>query len=137
MSRRISHIRYSSRHMIYNWTGWKHFPDAAVGGAIEAPNGPGVYEVRHTVSGRVVAFGSASNVARALSKLRINRSSARKFLPLFPKRSLMPRVFDLEYRTSAASSRSEARGAARRLLGLKQAAWQVRLATVLLSRRAR
>jgi len=122
--------------MIYNWTSWKSFPDARTGGALEAPIGPGVYEVRHTVSGRVVAFGSTSNVARTLSELRLNRHSTNKLTCIFPKQPMAPRIFDLEYRTCAASSRAEARDAARRLLGLKQVAWHKRLTAALTWQRA-
>ena len=53
--------------MVQTWSTWKRFPDAHSGGVVEAPIGPGVYEVRHTMTGRVVAFGSARNVANAVS----------------------------------------------------------------------
>ena len=45
--------------MVQTWSGWKRFPDAQSGEFVEAPTGPGVYEVRHTLTGRVVAFGHA------------------------------------------------------------------------------
>jgi len=38
-------------------------------------------------------------------------------------------VSDLEYRTCAATSRSEARTAAQRLVGLRQTAWRRRMDT--------
>ncbi len=53
--------------MVQTWSGWKRFPDATNGGSVEAPIGPGVYEVRHTMTGRVIAFGASGNVAQALS----------------------------------------------------------------------
>ncbi len=34
--------------MMQTWSGWKRFPDVKSGDHIEAPIGPGVYEVRHT-----------------------------------------------------------------------------------------
>ena len=39
---------------------------------VEAPIGPGVYEVRHTMTGRVIAFGHAGNVANAITDLKLN-----------------------------------------------------------------
>ena len=114
--------------MIYNWSSWKTFPDARTGTALEAPIGPGVYEVRHSVSGRVIACGSAAKLARTLSELRVSSSEDNGFARLFPKKA--PRILDLEYRTCAASSRAEARGAARRLLGLKRMAWHKRLTSI-------
>ncbi len=108
--------------MMHTWSGWKRFPETHTGDAVQAPIGPGVYEVRHTLSGRVVAFGSAGNVARALSKLKVNGGIASSFVRLFRKQPLARRSLDLEYRTCAAGSRAEARIAAQRLLGLRQTA---------------
>ena len=111
--------------MVQTWSSWKRFPDAQTGEHVEAPIGPGVYEVRHTMTGRVVAFGHAGNVANALADLKLN-GSAGAFSRLFRKQPLVSRVADLEYRTCAATSRAEAQTAAQRLLGLRQTAWRRR-----------
>lgn len=111
--------------MVQTWSSWKRFPDAANGGTVEAPIGPGVYEVRHTLTGRVIAFAASGNVAQSLSQLKTN-GSVSPLARLFGKRPLRERVTDLEYRTCAADSRAEARTAAHRLLGLRQTAWQRR-----------
>ena len=108
------------------WTTWKRFPDAQSGELIEAPIGPGVYEVRHTLTGRVVAFGHAANVAHALAQLKLN-GGVGTFARLFRRQPLVSRVSDLEYRTCAASTRSEAKTTAQRLLGLRQTAWRRRM----------
>jgi hypothetical protein len=108
------------------WTSWKRFPDAQSGGTIEAPIGPGVYEVRHTLTGRVVAFGHASNVANALSELKVNGGIG-TFARLFRRQPAALRVSDLEYRTCAAATRAEAKTTAQRLLGLRQTAWRRRM----------
>jgi hypothetical protein len=108
------------------WSSWKRFPDAQSGELIEAPIGPGVYEVRHTLTGRVVAFGPASNVAHALTQLKLNGGLG-TFARLFRRQPLVSRVSDLEYRTCAASTRSEAKTTAQRLLGLRQTAWRRRM----------
>ena len=108
------------------WSGWKRFPDVATGDHVEAPMGPGVYEVRHTLTGRVIAFGHAANVANALSDLKLH-GGAGTFARLFRKQPLESRVSDLEYRTCAATSRAEAKTTASRLLGLRQTAWRRRI----------
>lgn len=111
--------------MVQTWSSWKRFPDATTGGTVEAPIGPGVYEVRHTMTGRVIAFGDSGNVAQALSALKVNGGLS-PFARLFRKPPLVSRVADLEYRTCAAGSRAEAKTAANRLLGLRQTAWRRR-----------
>jgi hypothetical protein len=114
--------------MVQTWSSWKRFPDAQSGGHVEAPIGPGVYEVRHTMTGRVVAFGHAGNVANALADLKLD-GGASTFSRLFRKQPLVSRVSDLEYRTCAAASRAEAKTAAQRLIGLRQTAWRRRMDT--------
>lgn len=112
--------------MVQTWSSWKRFPDAQIGDHLEAPIGPGVYEVRHTMTGRVIAFGHASNVANALTDLKLN-GGVGTFARLFRRQPLVSRVSDLEYRTCAAATRAEAKTAASRLLGLRQTAWRRRM----------
>ena len=109
-----------------SWSSWKRFPDMASGQSIEAPVGPGVYEVRHILTGRAVAFGHAPQVARALADLRLSNGPG-LLSRLFRPQPLLPRTADLEYRTCAAATRAEARTAAQRLLGLRQTAWRRRM----------
>ncbi len=112
--------------MVQSWSSWKRYPDADNGGLVEAPIGPGVYEVRHTMTGRVVAFGHARNVANAITDLKVNGGIS-PFARLFGKQPLVSRVNDLEYRTCATASRAEAKTAASRLIGLRQTAWRRRV----------
>jgi hypothetical protein len=121
------YLRYWGLLMVQTWSNWKRFPDAQSGEHVEAPIGPGVYEVRHTMTGRVVAFGHSANVANALADLKVNDGNA--FTRLFRKQPLVPRVADLEYRTCAAATRAEAKTAAQRLIGLRQTAWRRRMDT--------
>ena len=58
--------------MAQTWSSWKRFPDAQIGDSVEAPIGPGVYEVRHTMTGRLMAFGHAGNVANAIAELKFD-----------------------------------------------------------------
>ena len=112
--------------MVQTWSGWKRFPDVQAGGNVEAPIGPGVYEVRHTGTGRVVAFGHAGNVANAISELKFD-GGVSTLARLFGREPLVSRVNDLEYRTCAAASRADAKTTANRLQGLRQTAWKRRL----------
>ena len=112
--------------MVQTWSTWKRFPDVESGDNVEAPIGPGVYEVRHASSGRVVAFGPAGNVAQALSELKLD-GGVSTFARLFRRQPLVPHVAELEYRTCAAASRAEAKTAAHRMLGLRQTAWRRRM----------
>ena len=112
--------------MVQTWSGWKRFPDSQIGESMEAPSSPGVYEVRHTMTGRVIAFGHARNVAHELTDLKPN-GAVGTFARLFRRQPLAARVSDLEYRTCAAASRAEAKTTASRLLGLRQTAWRRRM----------
>ena len=120
--------------MVQTWSSWKRFPDAQIGEHVEAPIGPGVYEVRHTMTGRVVAFGHSGNVANALADLKLN-GSTNSLTRLFRKQPVVSRVSDLEYRTCAATSRAEAKTAAQRLMGLRRTAWRRRMDTGWAARR--
>jgi hypothetical protein len=110
--------------MVRKWSGWRRFPDVESGESVEAPIGPGVYEVRHANSGRLVAFGDAASVAHAIGELKVARTNP--IARLFKPAPLVSPVSELEYRTYAAASRAEARTAAQRFKGLRQAAWRRR-----------
>jgi len=112
--------------MVQTWSSWKRFPDAQIGGHVEAPIGPGVYEVRHTMTGRVIAFGHTGNVANAISDLKVSGGIS-PLARLFGRQPLVSRVNDLEYRTCAATSRAEAKTTASRMMGLRQTAWRRRM----------
>ena len=55
--------------MIGNWSNWKKFPNVERGEHIEAPIGPGIFEVRNMSTGDLAAFDASGNVANALSAL--------------------------------------------------------------------
>ena len=55
--------------MTDRWTGWKSFPDDYHGEYIQAPMGPGLYEVCRTSTREQVAFGCTRNVAESLCDL--------------------------------------------------------------------
>lgn len=108
--------------MIGNWSSWKRFPNAARGEHVEAPIGPGIYEVRYISTGDLAAFDASGNVAHALSALL--RKPAFSLARLFGGgRGSWPGT-DLEYRTCPASSLSEARTMAQALRGRRQVYWR-------------
>jgi hypothetical protein len=109
--------------MIGNWSGWKNFPNAERGEHVQAPIGPGIYEVRSMSTGDLIAFDAAANVAHALSAL-LRKQPARRWTRLFGGKPDAWRGADLEYRTCAASSLSEARMMVQALLGRRQVFWR-------------
>lgn len=100
-----------------NWSEWKRFPDPARGDHIEAPIGPGLYEVRYMSSGGLFGFAAADNVAQTLAGLPEKPGFLRS---LFGKREPMP-LYDLEYRTCATPTRELARITAERMVGRRDA----------------
>lgn len=110
------------------WSHWKRFPNAQVGDSVEAPIGPGVYEVRHMPTGNVIAFGHASNVAGALADLKVDGGD-RSWLRLFRRDSEKPPVNELEYRTCATATRADAKVAVERMQKLRRSYWRKRLDT--------
>lgn len=103
--------------MISTWSEWKRYPKAARGEKLEAPIGPGIFEVRHTSSGALFAFDSADNLALALSSIT---SGPKSFASWFGKRDPVTSL-DLEYRTYATSTREDAKVAAERMIGRREA----------------
>ena len=100
--------------MISTWSEWKRYPRPGRGGNIEAPVSPGIYEVRFAGSGALHSFGAVDNVAQALSQLAVGSKS------WFSRRETSDTP-DLEYRTCATSSKSDARAAAERMIGRREA----------------
>jgi hypothetical protein len=111
------------------WSNWKRFPDPQAGESLQAPIGPGLYEVRNAVSGDLVAFDYSGQVASALSQLLPDDSAPfwRRFLQRDP---VVHRSRDLEYRTLATTTKEEARLIAFRLIERRHSVFR-RLSTPL------
>ena len=109
--------------MIGNWSGWKKFPNAERGEHVEAPIGPGIYEVRNMSTGDLMAFDVSGNVANALAAL-LRKSPSRPWAKLFSANRDPWPDNHWEYRTCAASSMSEAKIMAQALLGRRQVYWR-------------
>jgi hypothetical protein len=109
--------------MIGNWTSWKKFPNAERGEHVEAPIGPGIYEVRNMSTGDLAAFDASANVAYALSAL-LRKPPSRRWKKFFGGDRGSWQGNDLEYRTCAATSLGEAKMMAQCLLGRRQVYWR-------------
>lgn len=117
--------------MTATWSTWKSFPNPRLGGQLEAPIGPGVYEVRDTMNNAMVAFGHSGSVARDLAKL-LPGAPRGLFTALFVRAAASVPPENLEYRTWAAVTLADARSNADRLRGRREtfmrrrnAAWGV------------
>jgi hypothetical protein len=106
--------------MTSTWTTWKSFPNPRQGGQLEAPIGPGVYEVRDASSNAMVAFGHSGSVARDLAKL-LPGAPRGLFTTLFVRAATSVPLEDLEYRTWPAATLQDARSNADRLRGRRDA----------------
>jgi hypothetical protein len=102
--------------MIGRWTEWKRFPKAERGEQLEAPIGPGIYEVREALTGGLFAFGSADSVAQALAGLTLRPRSFKSWFG-FGARENDP---NLEYRTCATSTKAEAKIAAEGMIDRRE-----------------
>ena len=101
--------------MIGRWTDWKRFPRAERGEQLEAPIGPGIYEVRDAATGALFTFGAADSVAQTLAGLTVRSRFASWFRIGTPVRDLT-----LEYRTCATSTRAEANTAAEGMIARRE-----------------
>jgi hypothetical protein len=99
--------------MISTWSEWKRYPRPGRGDNIEAPITPGIYEVRFARSGALHSFGAVDNVAQALSQLSVAGKS------WFGRRET--ETPDLEYRTCATTTKADAKAAAERMIGRREA----------------
>jgi hypothetical protein len=97
------------------WSQWLPFPDPRKRQFLNAPFGPGVYQVRHRSQTDMVLFGIGGHCAARMSSLlpkplgtgTRNNSSKRKYL--------LQNIDDLEYRCLACESRSDAEKVERKI----------------------
>jgi|RhiMetdeSRZDD1v2_1073273.scaffolds.fasta_scaffold1845941_1 hypothetical protein len=110
--------------MVNGWTSWKRFPLAGLNESIEAPIGPGVYEVRHMASGALMAFGHTGNLARKVATLG-PQPRRPLWRALFIRRNAT-RPGEVEYRTCTTATRREAKIVAQQLLSRRDTYWRSR-----------
>src|SRR3954469_24799614 len=92
--------------MTDRWTGWKSFPDDYYGEYIQAPMGPGLYEVCRSSNREQIFFGCTRNVAESLCDL-LRPRGLRKWLSF--RHGPSYDVGELEYRTWATATLADAR----------------------------
>ncbi|MGP9813233.1 hypothetical protein ACTZWT_17135 [Rhodopseudomonas sp. NSM] len=97
--------------MIPTWSAWKRYPRDGRGN-IEAPVGPGVYEIRNADDGSLFGFAAADNLAVALGQLQVQ---PKRLGGWFGRRTSAPTP-DLEYRVCATATRADARTAAEHMI---------------------
>jgi len=97
------------------WTEWKTYPRIARGETIEAPIGPGIFEVRHAASGALFAFDAADSLVQALARL----ASPKSLVSWFGRRAPV-NLPELEYRTFSTTTRANARIAQARMIDRRE-----------------
>jgi hypothetical protein len=90
------------------WTGWKSFPDDFHGEYIQAPMGPGLYEVCRASTREQIAFGCTRSIAVSLLGL-LKPTGLRKWLSF--RSGHRYDTGELEYRTWPTASLSDAKAA--------------------------
>jgi hypothetical protein len=113
--------------MLLAWGLWRSFPNSsATSSSLEAPEGPGLYEIRRVADGTLVMFGHADSVSGALRGLL--PSAASRLRRLFSPNRKVWTSGALEYRTVAVTTPQEARSIAERLEDRRMAFYRRRLA---------
>ena len=103
--------------MVDRWSQWKNFPANDRGELLNAPVGPGLYELRQRHTGELLGFGHSANVAAALTA---------HFTPSLWSRLLQkkaPQLHNVEYRTMSASSLRHARDQEAAIAWRRNAFW--------------
>ena len=103
--------------MVDRWSQWKNFPAYDRGELLNAPVGPGLYELRHRHTGELLGFGHAANVASALTS---------HFSPSLWARITQKKPLEyqhVEYRTMSASSLRHARDQEAAIAWRRNAFW--------------
>jgi len=101
--------------MIPSWSDWKRYPRAGRG-AIEAPVGPGIYEIRNANDGSLFGFAATDNLAQALARVQIQ---PKRLSGWFGRRTQAP-MPELEYRVCATATRADAKICAAHMINRRE-----------------
>ncbi len=104
------------------WTQWKSFPDDYFGDYIQAPIGPGVYEICRASDREQLAFGCTQNVAESLSNFLKPGKVRRRFL--FLRLRSRYSTGELEYRFWPTATHADARVALESIREQRQMVWR-------------
>ena len=97
------------------WSPWRAFPDPRERAYLYAPFGPGVYELRHTQTGKLVLFGSGKNLAHRMASLLPKPHGAGHRSNTDKQEFVLTHLTTIEYRTKACTSDTQARKEERKL----------------------
>ena len=89
------------------WSKWEKFPDPLKGEYLNAPIGPGVYQLRDKKTGELIMFGRSKNVAFRMTSLIPDGSGMRKNTR--KSEYVGDNLNDVEYRTIAFKTEDEAK----------------------------
>ncbi len=99
------------------WSAWQRFPDFKAEGYPEAPDGPGVYELRNRSTGDLILVGESNTLAKRMKSLLPESHGGRGKRNNSAKREYVAqRLPDVEYRTFGCTTKAEARKLERQLL---------------------
>lgn len=100
-----------------NWSPWRPFPDPRIGGLLQAPFGPGVYELRRSKPEiEMVLAGIGGQVAARMSSLLPSPYGCGTRNAGDKRDYVLDHIGEIEYRTLACTSREEAAAIERQML---------------------
>lgn len=112
--------------MLLAWGLWRSFPTSSpTSPSLDAPAGPGLYEIRRVSDGTLVAYGHAESVRETMKQFL--PGAATRLRRLFSPYRKVWNSGALEYRTVAVSTADEARSIADRLEDRRMAFYRRRL----------
>ena len=92
--------------MTASWSPWALFPDPSQGGYLNAPFGPGCYELR--IGNQLLLFGCARRVAQRMSSLLPPPLGSGGRNNMAKRQAVFDNLGKVEYRTLACDSRGAA-----------------------------
>lgn len=91
------------------WSEWRPFPDPRREGYLQAPFGPGVYELRNRETGELVLPGSGKNCALRMTSLLPAPLGQGTRLNAKKREYVLAHLVALEYRTRALATSAAAK----------------------------
>jgi excinuclease UvrABC nuclease subunit len=99
-----------------NWTEWKPFPEPNQIRMIQAPQGPGVYELKNQETHEYVLVGISVNIKRRMKSLMPPPYGVGRRNNFMKREYVLDNYHDIVYRTLSTPSRQEAKDFEKTLL---------------------